>query len=80
MVMVQQLGVCLLVRQDVEEWGRCITSGSCSGIQRPWTPQCRRQGEGRRGPCVETLLIKRLQVESTEQITAKSKARELNEP
>lgn len=39
-VVVQQLGVRLLVRQDVEERGWCIASGSRSGVQRAWTPQC----------------------------------------
>lgn len=39
-VVVQQLGVRLLVRQDVEEGGRCIASGSRSRVQRPWPPQC----------------------------------------
>ena len=63
-MMVQQLWVWLLVRQDVEEWGRCIASRSCSRVQRPWTPQCWWQAEGRRGPRMETLLIKRLQVDN----------------
>lgn len=58
-VVVQQLGVCLLVRQDVEEGGRCIATRDPSSVK-PCASQSRRQAEGRWGPCVERLLIKRL--------------------
>ena len=57
-VMVQQLGVGLLMWwQDVQERSRGITR-STSRVQGPCSPQCRRQAEGRRCPCVEALLVK----------------------
>lgn len=57
-VMVQQLRVGLLVRwQDVKEGSRGITR-STSRVQGPSSPQCWRQAERRRCPCVEALLVK----------------------
>lgn len=57
-VMVQQLGVGLLMWwQDVQERSRGITR-STPRVQGPRSPQCRRQAERRRCPCVEALLVK----------------------
>lgn len=55
--MVQQLGVGLLVRQDVQEGSRCVTR-STPRVQGPCSPQCWGQAEGWRCPCVEALLVK----------------------
>lgn len=38
-VVMQQLGVGLLVRQDVEEGSWCVGSRSCSRVQGPRAPQ-----------------------------------------
>lgn len=60
---MQQLGVGLLVRQDVEEGSWCVGSRGCSRIQGPRAPERRWQVERGRGPRMETLLIERLRKE-----------------
>lgn len=62
-VVMQQLGVGLLVRQDVEERSWCVGSRGCSRVQGPRAPQRRRQVEGGRCSRVETLLVERLRTE-----------------